>query len=184
MKLFWSAALWLLGAAACSNQRPAEDPEASSYDGSMLPASAVVDRPAAEPADTTARDTTPEKRQSSEIAPPAPPGTETGPVAGDPETDIADSELNLRDEPPSLTPMDQGDSELDRTMTQQIRKTVTADDSLSLLAKNVQIITNRGKVTLLGQVVRERERAAIAAAAARVAGAANVNNEIEVKKQK
>jgi len=55
------------------------------------------------------------------------------------------------------------------------------DDSLSFTAKNVKIITVDGKVTLRGPVKSEAERSAIEAAARRVAGAAQVDNQLEVK---
>jgi hyperosmotically inducible protein len=78
--------------------------------------------------------------------------------------------------------MDQGGSESDRKITQQIRQAVVNDGSLSFTAKNVKIITVDGKVTLRGPVKTEQERAAIEAAAKRIAGAAVVDNQIEVKK--
>jgi osmotically-inducible protein OsmY len=55
------------------------------------------------------------------------------------------------------------------------------DDSLSFTAKNVKIITVSGKVTLRGPVKTTQERAAIEAAARRIAGATQVDNQIEVK---
>ena len=56
------------------------------------------------------------------------------------------------------------------------------DGSLSFTAKNVKIITINGKVTLRGPVKTDQERAAIEAAAKQVAGATQVDNQIEVKK--
>lgn len=79
----------------------------------------------------------------------------------------------------ALTALDQGGSAEDREITQKIRKAVVADDSLSFTAKNVKIITIDGKVTLRGPVESSSERAAIGAAAKRVAGA-RVDNQLEV----
>jgi hypothetical protein len=91
--------------------------------------------------------------------------------------------VNERDRnDPSLTPMDQGGSEADRKTTQQIRQAVMADDSLSFTAKNIKIITREGKVTLRGPVKNAQERAAIESAAARVAGAGQVDNQLEIAK--
>ncbi|HYJ09854.1 MAG TPA: BON domain-containing protein, partial [Polyangiaceae bacterium] len=80
------------------------------------------------------------------------------------------------------TPMDQGQNETDLKITQQIRQAVMADGSLSFTAKNVKIITQNGKVTLRGPVNTAQERSAIEAAARKVAGTAQIDNQIEVKK--
>jgi hyperosmotically inducible periplasmic protein len=93
------------------------------------------------------------------------------------------SRVNSRDKGGStLTPMDQGPSEGDRKITQQVRQAVMKDGSLSFTAKNVKIITINGKVTLRGPVKTDQERSAIEAAAKQVAGATQVDNQIEVKK--
>jgi osmotically-inducible protein OsmY len=68
------------------------------------------------------------------------------------------------------TPGDQSESEADRTITQTIRKALTADDSLSTNAKNVKIITNDATVTLRGPVKSEKEKTDIEAKAKQVAG--------------
>jgi hyperosmotically inducible protein len=78
------------------------------------------------------------------------------------------------------TPGDQSESEADRTITQNIRKALTADDSLSTNAKNVKIITNVGIVTLRGPVQSEKEKADIEAKAKQVAGVKQVDNQLEV----
>jgi hypothetical protein len=80
------------------------------------------------------------------------------------------------------TPMDQGTSQADRTMTQQIRQAVMRDKALSFRAKNVKIITIDGKVTLAGTVKTEAERAAIEADARAVAGGTQVESQLEVSK--
>jgi osmotically-inducible protein OsmY len=91
--------------------------------------------------------------------------------------------VNQRDrDDKSLTPMDQGESEADRKITQQVRQAVMKDGSLSFSAKNVKIITINGKVTLRGPVKTAEERAAIERAAAQVAGAGRVDNQLEIAK--
>ncbi len=82
----------------------------------------------------------------------------------------------------ALTPGDQKENQSDLKITQQIRQSVMANDSLSFTAKNVKIITAGGKVTLRGPVKTTEERNAIEAAARKVAGVAQVDNQIEVKK--
>jgi hyperosmotically inducible periplasmic protein len=88
---------------------------------------------------------------------------------------------NVRDRNEATkTAGDQSENEADRTITQNIRKAITADDSLSTNAKNVKIITNDGTVTLRGPVKSEKEKADIEAKAKQVAGVKNVDNQLEI----
>jgi hyperosmotically inducible periplasmic protein len=75
---------------------------------------------------------------------------------------------------------DQSESEADRTISQNIRKAVTSDDSVSTNGKNVKIITVDGVVTLRGPVKSETEKTNIAAKAQQIAGVKNVENQLEV----
>jgi len=101
-----------------------------------------------------------------------------------PNSDADNSRVNKRDRSSAaLTPMDQGPSEADRKITQQIRQDLMKDKSLSFTAKNVKIITIGGKVTLRGPVKSDAERAAIEAAARRAVGSgAQVDSQIEISK--
>jgi hyperosmotically inducible periplasmic protein len=81
----------------------------------------------------------------------------------------------------TMTPGDQSESHADRTLTQQIRKAVVADDSLSTMAKNIKIITDNGVVTLRGPVESSQEKEKIAAKAQQIAGKNSVDNQLEVK---
>ena len=91
-------------------------------------------------------------------------------------------------EPPRLyaadqtqpTPMDQGNSEADLRTTQAIRKEIVANETLSMNAHNVKIITVDGGVTLRGPVKTDGERTKIGALAEQVAGAGKVQNQLEV----
>ena len=88
---------------------------------------------------------------------------------------------NVRDrDDQNKTTGDQSENEADRTITQNIRRAVTADNSLSTNAKNVKIITNNGTVTLRGPVKSEKEKAEIEAKAKQVAGVKSVDNQLEV----
>jgi hyperosmotically inducible protein len=88
---------------------------------------------------------------------------------------------NVRDrDDQNKTTGDQSENEADRTITQNIRRAVTADGSLSTNAKNVKIITNNGTVTLRGPVKSEKEKAEIEAKAKQVAGVKSVDNQLEV----
>jgi osmotically-inducible protein OsmY len=88
---------------------------------------------------------------------------------------------NVRDRSgKTLTPGDQSESEADRTLTQRIRQAVVADDSLSTNAHNIKIITVNGVVTLRGPVNSAKEKATIDAKAQQIAGAKNVDNQLEI----
>ncbi|MGZ8425699.1 MAG: BON domain-containing protein [Candidatus Binatia bacterium] len=91
------------------------------------------------------------------------------------------SGTNVRDRnDQTKTAGDQSESEADRTISQNIRQSLTADDSLSTNGKNVKVITIDGKVTLRGPVKNDQEKAAIAAKAQQVAGVKNVDNQLEI----
>ena len=95
--------------------------------------------------------------------------------------DADNSARNVRDRgDKTLTPMDQGGSEADRTITQEIRKAVVANDHFSTDAKNVKIITVDGIVTLRGPVKNANERTSIASIAQQTAGVKRVDNQLEV----
>ena len=66
-------------------------------------------------------------------------------------------------------------------MTADIRKMVVDDGSLSIMAKNVKIITIEGVVTLRGPVETEEEKAAVESHA-KQAGAKTITNQLEIKK--
>ena len=68
----------------------------------------------------------------------------------------------------------------DRDLTKKIRMALHDDQSLSMYAHNIKIITQDGKVTLRGPVRSEEEKAAIEAKAVAVAGDGNVTNHLHV----
>jgi len=91
------------------------------------------------------------------------------------------SGTNVRDRnDQNKTAGDQSENEADRTISQNIRQALTADDSLSTNGKNAKIITVDGKVTLRGPVKSDQEKAAIAAKAQQIAGVKNVDNQLEI----
>ena len=97
-------------------------------------------------------------------------------------TDADNTARNTRDrQDDKLSPLDQGGSESDRAITQEIRKSVVADDSLSTNAKNVKIITVDGVVTLRGPVKTADEKTTIAALAKKAAGAKSVDDQLEIE---
>jgi osmotically-inducible protein OsmY len=78
------------------------------------------------------------------------------------------------------TSSDQSESAADRTLTQRIQQAVAADELLSTAAKNIKIITLNGVVTLWGPVNSLEEKGSIAAIAQHIAGANNVDNQLEL----
>lgn len=97
-------------------------------------------------------------------------------------TDADNTARNERDRNTATqTSGDQAENEADREISANIRRAVVKDDSLSMNAHNVKIITSNGVVTLRGPVKSEAERAAIDAKAKQVAGVRSVNNQLEVE---
>ena len=81
----------------------------------------------------------------------------------------------------TLTPGDQSNSPEDLKLTQTIRKAVVKDESLTMTAKNIKIITAGGQVTLRGPVNSPEEKMKIEKLAKSAAGAAKVDNQLEIK---
>jgi hyperosmotically inducible protein len=79
---------------------------------------------------------------------------------------------------------DQSNSSADIKLTAAIRRAVMGDDSLSMTAKNVKIITAGGVVTLRGPVKTAAEKATIAKHAMAAAGHAKIDNQIEIEAAK
>ena len=94
------------------------------------------------------------------------------------------SAVNVRDRAPdAMTAGEQSSATNDVALTRNIRRAVVRDHSLSMLAHNVKIVSANGNVTLRGPVNSEAEKVAIASKAKALAGAGNVNNQLEVKGQ-
>lgn len=77
----------------------------------------------------------------------------------------------------------QSNSQGDLALTRQIRRSVEKDNSLSVVAHQVKIISANGMVVLRGPVKTENEKQVIGAKAEAIAGADKVNNEIQVESQ-
>ncbi len=74
----------------------------------------------------------------------------------------------------------QKENSSDRAITQQIRKAILQDKSLSAYAHNVKIVTQDGNVILKGPVRSVEEKKAIEAMAIAVAGEDRVSSQIQV----
>ena len=77
-------------------------------------------------------------------------------------------------------PTQQSGDKSDLKITQDIRRAITKDKSLSTYAHNIKIVTQNGNVTLRGPVRSADEKSAVEAKATEVAGANHVKSELEV----
>ena len=75
----------------------------------------------------------------------------------------------------------QKDNSADRQLTQQIRKALMKDKSLSTNAHNVKVIAQDGMVTLKGPVNSDSEKQAVESKATEIAGTDKVTSEIQVR---
>lgn len=128
--------------------------------------------------------------QESTNQPPTPPENKdsaavtnhVSPATPDKNQDANNSGRNVRDrDNQTLTPGDQSNNPADRETTRQIRKAIIGAKDMSLSGRNVKIVTIGGKVTLRGPVASDQEKQTIAEFATKVAGAQNVDNQLEVK---
>ena len=98
------------------------------------------------------------------------------------DTNADNTGKNVRDrDDQSVTATDQSNDPADLKLTADIRKMVVGDDSLSMMAKNVKIVTIGGVVTLRGPVETDKEKSTIESHA-KHAGAKKITNELEIKK--
>lgn len=80
-----------------------------------------------------------------------------------------------------LTPLDQSNDPEDLAVTQRIRQALIAQETLSIDAKNLKVITINGQVTLRGQVESAEEKSRVEDMVRAMAGGANTVSQIEVK---
>ncbi|HEX5103193.1 MAG TPA: BON domain-containing protein [Pirellulaceae bacterium] len=109
------------------------------------------------------------------------PGTQ---ATNDPANQPAEPDntaVNERDaDGATKTPIDQDESQADVSTTAKIREQITSQEGMSINARNVKVMTSNGRVTLRGPVDSSAERETIERIAQDVAGAANVDSQIEV----
>ena len=113
------------------------------------------------------------------------PGNVDAPGPGTPVVEAAnhaadDTGRNVRDRSgETVTPLDQSNDPADIALTQRIRRGITADDSLSVEARNVKVIAQGGAVILRGPVKTETEKASIESLA-KSAGASSDDSQLEI----
>ena len=100
---------------------------------------------------------------------------ETGATAPD------NTAINARDrQSDAITADQQSQTSGDVKLTQRIRQAIMKDHALSMMAKNVKIVTIDGEVTLRGPVKTAKERARMSAKARAIAGVNRVDNQLEI----
>lgn len=110
---------------------------------------------------------------------PSAPTTSQKPRPAEP-ADRTNTGVNVRDrDSTAKTPIDQNENQPDIDRTAAIRKRIV-DRKLSVEATNVKVITQEGKVTLRGPVPTVEEKDTIEQIATDVAGAENVDSQLEV----
>lgn len=91
------------------------------------------------------------------------------------------TKINKQDSSPKeLTADQQGQSEEDTEVTRKIRQAVVNNESLSINAQNVKVITIDRVDTLKGPVESVEEKKAIEEKAAQIAAKENVRNELDI----
>jgi osmotically-inducible protein OsmY len=89
---------------------------------------------------------------------------------------------NVRDRSGNTqTSGDQSNATPDIKTSAAIRRSLMHDHSLSMMAKNVKIVTENGVVTLRGPVKSDAEKAKIEELAKQAAQGATIHNQLEVK---
>ncbi|MDP2322309.1 MAG: BON domain-containing protein [Acidobacteriota bacterium] len=103
------------------------------------------------------------------------------PVIAAAQTPADNTKVNQRDRAKGAVTADQQkENASDRTITQNIRKSLMKDKTLSTYAHNVKIVSIDGEVTLKGPVRSDDEKRIVAAKAVAVAGEGRVVNEITI----
>jgi len=84
---------------------------------------------------------------------------------------------------PGTTADQQSNAATDRTTTQNIRRALMADKSLSTYAHNVKIVTRNGMVTIKGPVKSDDEKQKVVAEAGQVVDPKQIDDELTVKSE-
>ena len=74
----------------------------------------------------------------------------------------------------------QSNTATDRALTQQVRKAIMQDKSMSTYAHNLKVVTQNGQVTLSRPVRTDEEKQAIVQKAAEIAGQDRIVDQISV----
>jgi uncharacterized protein YrrD len=89
-------------------------------------------------------------------------------------------QIGRNDDNQAPPPLEQGSSHADRDITARIHAEINADKDMSMNARNVQVATRDGRVTLRGPVNTAGEKRLIGEIANRIAHDGNVDNQLAV----
>lgn len=82
---------------------------------------------------------------------------------------------------PDQTALDQSSAPAELEHVAEVREAILAAPDLSLAARNVQVNTDSGRVTLRGEVETEQERVRVAQIASECVATTSVDNQITVE---
>ena len=92
------------------------------------------------------------------------------------------TQVNVRDKTGALiVPSDQPNNAADIKVAAAVRRSITTDDSLSMMAHNVKLVASAGIVTLRGPVENAAEKAKVEQLASAAPGVSSVRNELDIK---
>ena len=111
-------------------------------------------------------------------ADPVPPVVTEGKSA----SNVDNTAINNRDKyAGNVTPEDQFNTKEDRNLLAAVRRSVVHDKSLSVMAHNIKIMVDMGKVTLRGPVKTDDEKLKVEKIVQAVKGVSSINNSLDVK---
>ena len=126
-------------------------------------------------------ETTATPRQDVSTTPAVAPTATASTPTHDQQPKADNSGVNKRDDHQAqLTPLDQGASDSERSITAGVRKAVMAEKGLSVNGQNVKIITVGTTVTLRGPVASASEQQRIGDLARGYPGVTSVDNQLDV----
>ncbi|MFZ6656451.1 BON domain-containing protein [Undibacterium sp. TJN19] len=103
-------------------------------------------------------------------------------VEGKSASNVDNTAINHRDKyAANKTPEDQFNSPEDRNLLAAVRRSVIDDKSLSMMAHNIKIMVDAGKVTLRGPVKTADEKLKVEKIVQAVKGVSSINNSLDVK---
>ena len=110
------------------------------------------------------------------------------PLASEPAAEPArpadNTGINARDKSgATMVPTDQSGAQFDLELAAAVRQAIVEDDSLSVLAQNVKVVTQDGAVTLRGPVQTAEEKNRIGQLARNTAGVTRVENQLDIKQR-
>lgn len=106
----------------------------------------------------------------------------SAPVFAQDTSRVDNTQINQRDRHAEhATPMDQSNDPADISLAAKVRAAIVSDDSLSMSAHNLKLLTAKGVVTLRGPVKDAAEKARVESVVRTVVGVSQVENQLDIK---